>query len=248
MQATVKPMDAMMSNTSTSSSTRMKSITSNSSSNGSAPNFSRHTTENNLSIEYVSPTKKASDHSISQLISYAPPNHSAIAATLMQPTQFTLPPLSFADNPTTSQHSLLNKNMPGSSLKTKSDSHHRPQASSNGSINNNFLHNNNNSKQTASRLKDSAPIIDLSGDTDDGEVAAKKPKQHKHKHNKKSKESLGSSVVVPPNPVQSMLNQMHQTASMSLNPSACDEVDHNKIIHDLKVNRSFLRKYFDLQL
>lgn len=225
-----------------------KSITSSpSSSNGNTLNFSRHS-DNNLSVEYVSPTKKASDYSISQLISHPSINHSAFASTLMQQTQSSMPQSSYADNPTTSSHSVSNKNMPGSSLKARSDSHHRPQSTSNGAINNNFLHNNNNSKQTATRVKDSAPIIDLSNDTDDGDSPAKKPKLHKHKHSKKSKESMHGNSVALPNPVQSMLNQMHQSSSMSLNPSACDEVDHHKIIHDLKVNRSFLRKYFDLQL
>lgn len=220
------------------------------SSNVNTLNFSRHS-ENDLSVEYITPTRKASDYSISQLISYPSSNHSAIASTLMQQTQSPMPrQSSYADNPTSSSsssHSVSTKNMPGSSLKPRSDSHHRPQSSSNGSNNNTFLHNNNNSKPTASRLKDAAPIIDLSNDTDDGDGSAKRPKPHKHKHNKKSKEMHGNSVA-PANMAPSMLSQMHQTTSMSLNPSACEEVDHNKIIHDLKVNRSFLRKYFDLQL
>lgn len=152
-----------------------------------------------------------------------------------------------------SSHSIISsKHMPSSSSnassKPKSDSHHRPQTSSNGSNNNNFLHNNNNSKPTSSRLKDSGTIIDLSCDTDDGEVTAKKSK-HKHKHNKKSKDSPSNSSVSLPNNVQTMMTQMHQTpSSMGLTSAVNDEVDHNQIIHDLKVNRTFLSKYFDLQL
>lgn len=144
------------------------------------------------------------------------------------------------DNPTTSTHSS-SKTAQGSSSKSKSDSHYRPQTLSNGSNNNNFLHANNNNKQAPARL-DNAMFIDLC-DTDDVEMSSKKPKPHKHKHNKKSKDSgpaLANSVH--------LLSQMHPATGMGANAAVSDEVDHNQIIHDLKVNRSFLRKYFDLQL
>lgn len=227
-----------------------KSITNSSSSNGNGNgNANANVNTMNASIEYVSPIKKASDHSISQLISYPSLNHSSYTSKLLPQTQPSLSQTTYTDNPTTSTHSVSNKSQPSSSIKQKTtDNHHRPQSNtSNGSNNNNFLHNNNNSKQSTSRSKDTnPPVIDLC-DTDEGETTAKKPKLHKHKHNKKSKESVGSNVPLQ-NTVQSMLNQIHQASTMTLNSSACDEVDHNQIIHDLKVNRSFLRKYFDLQL
>lgn len=266
---------------STSNNLKPKSILTNANSNGSTANFSRPP-ENNVALDFMASAKKASDHSISQLISYSPSTHSslssmththqpqappAVVAATALPSSSTTPLLLTSPPPS---HPVSNKNSLGSSSKSKSDSHHRSQSSSNGSNNNNFLHTNNNSKQTTSRLKDqhSAPqFIDLSGDTDDGEVSAKKAKHHKHKHNKKSKETIsmhsigasgsgsaGGSIgatsnLALPNSVQSMLNHIHQqTTSIGLNPSANDEIDHNKIIHDLKVNRSLLRKYFDLQL
>lgn len=211
------------------------------SSNGSAVNLSRNS--DNLSLEYVSPTRKASDHSISQLISCSPSNHSLVSTIKLQPLSLTQTQSAY-DTPSSS-HSLSSKGTQGSTSKPKSDSQPRPQSSSNGSNNNNFLHNNNNSKHTSPRPIDSSAFIDLC-DTDDGETSAKKPKQHKHKHNKKSKESIGNSIPLQ-NTVH-LMNQMHQASVMSVNPSASDEIDHNQIIHDLKVNRSFLRKYFDLQL
>lgn len=258
IQATTKPTEAMMSSLGTSITMKQKPITINtcsSNSNGNAPSFSRHS-EGGITlpdVSYVSPTKRASDHSISQLISYTPSNHSALTSTLLQQTQSSLSQSSYVDNPTTSTHSVSSKSLPSSTLKSSksSDSHHRPQSStSNGSINNNIYNNNNSKQTTPSRKEVGLAIIDLC-DTDDGESTAKKPKPHKHKHSKKSKESVGSSSgnsVPMPNTVQSMLNQIHQASSMGLNSAACDEVDHNQIIHDLKVNRTFLRKYFDLQL
>lgn len=150
---------------------------------------------------------------------------------------------SYADNPTTSAHSVSSKSTQGSSSKK-----YEPQPfkidirspSSNGSNNNSFQHNNNNSKATVQ-------FIDLC-DTDDGESAAKKSKPNKHKHNKKSKEIEQRNSLPMPNNVH-LLNQLHQPTALGANASAAtDEVDHNQIIHDLKVNRSFLRKYFDLQL
>lgn len=277
----------MVSSVGTSNNIKPKSINTNTNSNGSTINYSRPL-ETHPTLEYVSPTKKASDsYSISQLISYSPSNHSSLSsmthqtqlvynnstastATTATVAAAAVPSPSSLLLPAPSSHPASSKNTPSSGSKSKSDSHHRSQSSSNGSNNNNFLHNNNNSKQIAPRLKDGPhQIIDLSCDTDDGEITAKKPKHHKHKHNKKSKESggsgsmnnsistsasAGSSATIAnnlplSNPVQTMLNQMHhQAASMGLTPSANDEVDHNKIIHDLKVNRSLLRKYFDLQL
>lgn len=215
------------------------------SSNGNAVNFSR---QPDNQMGYVSPTKKASDHSISQLISCTPSNHSSIVSTLKHQM-----PHSAYESPTaSSSHSISSKSTHGSSSKPKMDSQHRAQSSSNGSNNNNFLHNNNNNnKHSAARQLDTTmitpTIIDLSCDTDEGEPSAKKPKPHKHKHNKKSKESIGNSVALPN--TAHLISQMHQASSaMNVTPSANDEVDHNQIIHDLKVNRSFLRKYFDLQL
>lgn len=216
-------------------------------SNGGTTNLGRHS--DNLPLEYVSPSRKASDHSISQLISCAPSNYSAILSTTMKHQAQSITQ-SVYDTPSSS-HSLSNKGTQGSSSKPKSDSQHRIQSSSaNGPNNNNFLHNNNNnnnSKHTSPRPPmDSSAFIDLC-DTDEGETSSKKPKQHKHKHNKKSKEIVGNSI-----PLQSsvhLMNQLHQASTMNVNhPSGNDEVDHNQIIHDLKVNRSFLRKYFDLQL
>lgn len=205
-------------------------------------------------LEYVTPTKKASDHSISQLISSAPSNHSPFVPT-MKPslahssydnTTITIAATATVASATTS-HALSMKTLHGSSSKPKIDGQHRPQSSSNGSNNNNFLYNNNNSsnKHTNLRPTDNSTFIDLC-DTDDGETTAKRPKPHKHKHNKKSKESVGNSIPVPN--TMHMLNQMQPTAPINVNPSVSEEVDHNQIIHDLKVNRSFLRKYFDLQL
>lgn len=279
----------MIGSVGTSNNIKPKSINTNTNSNGSnAVNFIRPP-ENNTTLEYVSPTKKASDaYTIKQLISFSPANHSSLSSMTHQSqlvynnsTASTAATVSVSPALATSSstslllnapstHPVSSKNTPSSGSKSKSDSHHRSQSSSNGSNNNNFLHNNNNSKQNAPRLKDNQ-VIDLSCDTDDGEVVTKKPKHHKHKHNKKSKESGSSSSSMTnnsistsaganaslniannlslPNPVQPMLNQLHhQTTSMGLTPSANDEVDHNKIIHDLKVNRSLLRKYFDLQL
>lgn len=259
----------------TSNNIKPKSINTNTNSNGSsAINFIRP--PETPTLGYVSPTRKASDaYTISQLISYAAPNHSSLSS-MTHPTQLaynnsTATASSSLLLPAPSTHPASSKNTPISGNKSKADGHHRSQSSSNGSNNNNFLHSNNNSKQNAPRLKDTQ-IIDLSNDTDDGEVAAKKPKHHKHKHNKKSKESGGGSTISSmstgasasanssastanslslPNPVQSMINQIHhQTTApqMGMAQLANDEVDHNKIVHDLKVNRSLLRKYFDLQL
>lgn len=229
-------LNPLMSSSSPSISIKPKLITS---SNGSPVSYS-----NSTSLEYVSPTKKASDHSISQLISCPPTNHSTLASALLHPPQSLQQ--SYSDNPTTSSHSVSNKGTPGSSSKPKSDSHHRPQTTPNGSNNNNFLHNNNNSKQTVPRPSESGTVIDLC-DTDDGELTAKKPKLHKHKHNKKSKDNERSASIPLPNTVH-LLSQLHQTTSMGQNAVVSADVDHNQIINDLKVNRSFLRKYFDLQL
>lgn len=239
-------MEPLLSSSSTSISIKSKSITG---SNGNTPNYVRQTDNNLSSLEYVSPTKKASDHSISQLISSSTSNHSAYVSTINKHQTQLLGHSSYADNPTTSAHSVSSKSTPGSSSKSKYDSQHRSQTSSNGSNNNNFLHNNNNSKPTTVQRPPPTPMdtfIDLC-DTDDGESSAKKAKPHKPKHNKKSKESEQRNSLPLPNTVH-MLNQLHQPATLGANASANDEVDHNQIIHDLKVNRTFLRKYFDLQL
>lgn len=245
----VKPslLDAVLSSSSTAISVKPKS---NASSNGNAANFVPRT-DGKLSIEFSSPTKKASDHSISQLISSSTSNHSPYVSTIKHQTAL-LGHSSYADNATTSAQSVSSKSTQGSSSKSKFDSQHRPQSSSNGSNNNNFLHNNNNSKPTVHRPPPQMDtFIDLC-DTDDGggESPAKKSKPHKPKHNKKSKESeQRNSLPLPSNTaVHSMLNQ-YSPVALGANPSASDEVDHNQIIHDLKVNRTnFLRKYFDLQL
>lgn len=238
-------LNPLMSSSSPSISIKPKLITS---SNGSPVSYSRHSENSSTSLEYVSPTKKASDHSISQLIACPPTNHTTLTAALLHSTQALQQ--SYADSPTTSSssHSVSNKVTPGASSKPKSDTHHRQsQSTPNGSNNNNFLHNNNNSKQTAPRASDTATVIDLC-DTDDGESTAKKPKPHKHKHNKKSKDIERNAVSLPlPNSVH-LINQLQQTASMGQNAVLSADVDHNQIINDLKVNRSFLRKYFDLQL
>lgn len=219
-----------------------------SSSNGSTPNFSR-LSENSLSLEYVSPTKKASDHSITQIISGPTSNHSAHVSSIKHQS------LAFSnntENPTTSSHTTpIKHGQPTSgSSKSKTDIHHRqPQSSSNSSTNNNFVNNNNNNnnKPSAQRLLDGAPACIVISDTDDCETTPKKPKQHKHKHNKKNRDNVSNNV--PLQNTAHLLHQMSQQASaMGVNSTANDEVDHNKIIHDLKVNRSFLRKYFDLQL
>ncbi|XP_031620313.1 yemanuclein-like isoform X2 [Contarinia nasturtii] len=232
-------MPLVVDNASSSATIALKSKQSIASSNGNAVNYGRHL-DTNASLEYVSPTKKASDHSISQLILPAPSsNHSSFVPPIKLQTQ-TLAHTPY-DNPTTSSSlSVSNKSTQGSSSKASKlldgQQHHRPQSSSNGANNNNFLHNNNNSKHTTpQRPIESAAFIDLC-DTDDGETTAKKPKQHKHKHNKKSKDSVGSNNVPLTNTVH-MLNQMHhQPTSMSINPVAAlgEEVDANQIIHDLK--------------
>lgn len=219
---------------------------SSSSNGGGAATFSRH--PDSLLVEYVSPTKKASDFSITQIISGSPSNHSSHVSSTKHQTQSFLQ-TAYADNPTTSSHSISNKSGQSGGSKSKSDIHHRPQSSANSSNNNNFLssNNNNNSKQAPQRLMDMSPACIVLSDTDDGEITAKKPKHHKHKHNKKSRESASNNV-----PLQNTVhlpNQMSQKASsMGVNAPASDEVDHNQIIHDLKVNQSFMRKYFDLQL
>lgn len=270
----------MLGSVSTSNNVKSKSIIT-TISNGNTMNFGRTSEYILPKLEYVSPTKKASDHSISQLIAYASSNHSSVnsmahqpqsaynnasvAALSMAPPSLPLqlpPPASSSSSSSSTKNASSNS----SSKSNKSDSHHRSQSSSNSSTNNNnnFLHTNNNSKQTASHLKvNSTHIIDLSSDTDDGEVAAKKSKHHKHKHSKKNKESgssnsnsasTSSTMPAPPpqQPNSVQFNHMHHPAASMVS----DEVDHNKIIHDLKVNdlhdlkvnRSLLRKYFDLQL
>ncbi|XP_055325031.1 yemanuclein isoform X2 [Sitodiplosis mosellana] len=229
--AVTKPsLDTLLSSSSASISTKPKSI---SSSNGNATNYVRQS-DTNLSLEYVSPTKKASDHSIQQLMSSSTSNHSAYVSTIKHQSQL-LGHSSYAENPTTSAHSVSNKSTQGSSSKSKFDGPHRPQSTANGSNNNSFLHNNNNNKAIGVQRPLPVDTIDLC-DTDEGEPMAKKSKPHKPKkdHNKKSKEGEQRNSVPLPNTVQ-MLNQLHQpTASLGANASISDEVDHNQIIHDLK--------------
>lgn len=246
-------MESLASSPSTSA--NLKNNKSINNSNGGAANFSRHP-ESNLLVDYVSPTKKASDnisHSITQIISGPIANHSSShVSSHKHQTQPSMAQSTYSiDNPTTSAHSIPNKSGQSGGSKQKSDVHHRSQSSTNSSNNNNFINNNNNnnSKHTTPRHMNSASTCIVLSDTDDGETTPKKAKQHKHKHNKKSRETVSNNVPLP-NPVHLMNHHISQQASaMGVNSATSDDpVDHDQIIHDLKVNRSFLRKYFDLQL
>lgn len=78
------------------------------------------------------------------------------------------------------------------------------------------------------------PIIDLSSDDNEFQSSPpKKPKSHKHKHNKKNKDldGIGGGATI--------------TAHSDLKTN---EVDHNQIIHDLKVNSQLFGRHFDLHL
>lgn len=241
-------MDALHSNSisNASNSSKSKSITG---SNGNATNYVRQA-DSNYSLEYVSPTKKASDHSISQLISSPTSNHSAYVTTIKHQTQFSAHS-SYTDNSATA--SVPNKSTQGSSSKSKFDGQHRSQTNANGSGNSNFVHNNNNNKVTSIQRSIPVDTIDLCDtDADEGEPMAKKSKSHKTKKDKKSKESEQRNNLALPNTVHLINQQLQQpsvtAATTGANASVSDEVDHNQIIHDLKVNSSFLRKYFDLKL
>lgn len=241
-------MESLASSPSTSA--NLKNNKSINNSNGGAANFSRHP-ESNLLVDYVSPTNKASDisHSITQIISGPTANHSSShVSSHKHQTQPSMAQSTYSiDNPTTSAHSIPNKSGQSGGSKQKSDVHHRSQSSTNSSNNNNFINNNNNSKHTTQRHMNSASTCIVLSDTDDGETTPKKAKQHKHKHNKKSRETVSNNVPLPNHLMNHHISQ--QASAMGVNSSTSDDpVDHDQIIHDLKVNRSFLRKYFDLQL
>lgn len=81
----------------------------------------------------------------------------------------------------------------------------------------------------SSTLNPQIPImIDLSSD-DNETVPPKKSKSHKHKHNKRTKD-------------------MDVIGSVMNTEFKANEVDHNQIIHDLKVNSQLFGRHFDLQL
>lgn len=101
------------------------------------------------------------------------------------------------------------------------------------------VHNNNNTSLNSGKVskssiyispKSKTQIIELS-ESDEAEVVEihsppKKAKSHKHKHNKKSKESSDRSSI------------SHHTSPSSIPTTDLtnDEIDHNQIINDLKVN------------
>lgn len=101
------------------------------------------------------------------------------------------------------------------------------------------VHNNNNTSYGSNKVsktsiyispKSKTTIIELS-ESDEAEVVEilsppKKLKAHKHKHNKKHKES-GDRSAPHVRPLSTMIPTTDLTS---------DEIDHNQIIHDLKVN------------
>lgn len=139
----------------------------------------------------------------------------------------------------------------GSSSKTKTNdsNSHRIPSSSNGSklderqqkefknqskgLPNSIISLLDSNYQLANKIY-KTPIIDLSNDdTELHSSPPKKPKSHKHKHNKKSKDldGIGAGTAI--------------TAHTNLKTN---EVDHNQIIHDLKVNSQLFGRHFDLHL
>lgn len=176
----------------------------------------------------MSPTKRTSDHSISQLISSASSNHSVSGVSMKLQTQST----SYG-NPT------FSKNMQpiGTSSRMKNE---RNLAPSNGSKNDE-THNKEHKTKTAQTPIGSSiannnykmPIIDLSSDdTEFSHSPPKKSKSHKHKHSKKNKD----------------VNNIGSIVNASAIDMKTNEIDHNQIIHDLKVNNQLFGRHFDVQL
>lgn len=190
-------------------------------SNGSSKNVKKHSDSNLASpMDFLSPTKKGSDHSISQLMSYPTLNHStSILPVQRHPSQLNL------------QLPIMNNNNINMNNSKQQQQQQSPTAST---------------QRSTSKLQHQ--VIDLS-ESDDAEIVefstlAKKPKPHKHKHNKKTKELGGLGTIAT---TQQMSTSHHTTsASIPTTDLTNDEIDHNQIIHDLKVNAMLFRKHFDL--
>lgn len=167
-------------------------------SNGSPKSYNKHSENKTTSHDTTSQSKSASDHSATAALmspSTHPHNHSTPLVSALKQPSSTPVQLPVHNNNNTSHNS--------SSKVSKSSIYISPKSKS--------------------------QIIELS-ESDEAEVIEihtppKKAKSHKHKHNKKSRESSDRSISHHTSP-----------ASIPTTDLTNDEIDHNQIIHDLKVN------------
>lgn len=216
--------------------------------NGNAFNLS-WLTSNKLPNDYISPTKKASDHSISQIISYSSSNHFSTVSSLKHQQQSII---TSENSSSKSSSSHINRPTQNSytSIKKPDHSAKAQQLPSNGS-----------QKQCQSIPKPS--VIEVSDDTTDESDESvkffeptdssnypKKSKSHKHK-SKKEKHDIGSINSTFTSSATNIVNlnaasSSHTSSVHVVHPLVNDEVDHDKIIHDLKVNSFLLKDQIDL--
>lgn len=232
-EAHVSSSNAHASTKSKSNSTSNTSLNSSSNNNGSAKLYSKHNDSKVSVIDItISPSKKASDHSISVLMSAQPSNHSTPLVSALKPHQ------------QLQHHHHHHQQPPQQPQQLPQQSPASVQLP---------VHNNNNTSiiktsKTSVYIspKSKTTVIELS-ESDDPEVIEthsppKKAKSHKHKHNKKSKESSADRSAphhtAPPPP----------PAPIPTTDLTNDEMDHNQLIHDLKVNNPPRKKHVHWQL
>lgn len=228
----------------------------NSNVNGNAINFSRHTEYS--SPNDFSPTKKASDHSISQIILYPSSNHSSTVSSIKHQQQSIVHPVHVADNSSITQSSSSSPQT--TSTKAPPISHQIKPPKVAGPIKASHLPTNGSSSNRESLLQppprlSTSKVIAIDSDSDDesdveivaeGVLSPEKRKKHKHKHSKKNKAEISGLNRLGANATGG------STSKEATDPLAIStENDFDKIfssINDLKVKNFYLQNNFDLQL